>query len=173
VGSVTTRRRASPAAVGSVLRASRVLVGVAAASLANVEGTVSLAQYRTLVVLASRGPGNLAALAEHLGVNPSTATRSVDRLVAAKLVRRSVSREDRRNVILSVTPAGRRVVDQVTEHRQASLAGVLARMTEDQQRALTAAMDAFADAAGERDVRPDPALQLDLSPVRPNGQNQR
>lgn len=130
---------------------------------------MSLAQYRTLVVLASRGPGNLGALAEHLGVNPSTATRSVDRLVAAKLVRRSVSREDRRNVILSVTAAGRGVVDTVTARRQAGLADVLGRMTKVQQRALTEAMDAFADAAGEHHVRPDPALQLDLSPVRPTG----
>ena len=40
--------------VDAVLVASRVLVGVAARSLAAIEDTITLVQYRTLVLLASR-----------------------------------------------------------------------------------------------------------------------
>jgi hypothetical protein len=44
------------AVVDAVLSASRVLVAVAARSLAEMPGEVTLTQYRSLVVLASRGP---------------------------------------------------------------------------------------------------------------------
>jgi hypothetical protein len=55
-------------AVDAFLRASRVLVSIAARSLAGVTDKVTLPQYRALVVLAGRGPQNAGALAEILGV---------------------------------------------------------------------------------------------------------
>ena len=77
--------------VDAVLTASRVLVAVAARSLADVAEEVTLTQYRTLVVLASRGPQSLAALADAVAVTPSTATRMCDRLVRKGLVARVMS----------------------------------------------------------------------------------
>src|SRR3954463_2477740 len=65
----------------AVVAASRVLVAVAARSLSAVNTDVTLPQYRTLVVLASRGPQPLGYLAEQLDVSPSTATRMCDRLL--------------------------------------------------------------------------------------------
>jgi len=53
--------------VDAVLSASRVLVAVAARSLADIAEEVTLTQYRTLVVLASRGPQNLVGLARPSG----------------------------------------------------------------------------------------------------------
>ncbi|HVA08798.1 MAG TPA: MarR family transcriptional regulator, partial [Acidimicrobiales bacterium] len=61
--------------VDAVLSASRVLVAIAARSLSDVAEEVTLTQYRTLIVLASRGPQNLAGLAEAVGVTSATATR--------------------------------------------------------------------------------------------------
>ena len=49
-----------------MLRASRVLVAIAARSLAEAGEDVTLTQYRSLVVLASRGPQRVAELAEVL-----------------------------------------------------------------------------------------------------------
>jgi hypothetical protein len=66
--------------VDGVLRASRALVAVAARSIAQVDDTVTLPQYRALVALAARGPQNMGALADELGVHASTATRMCDRL---------------------------------------------------------------------------------------------
>jgi hypothetical protein len=66
------------ALVDAVLGASRALVAVAARSLATVAEDVTLAQYRALIELASRGPQRLADLATALGVEPSTATRMCD-----------------------------------------------------------------------------------------------
>ena len=62
-----TPAAASTDVVEAVLLASRVLVAVAAESLAEVADRVTLPQYRTLVVLATRGPMSLGALAEELG----------------------------------------------------------------------------------------------------------
>jgi DNA-binding MarR family transcriptional regulator len=69
--------------VAALLTASRLLVAIAAKSLAAVEDTLTLPQYRLLVMLDSRGPSSLAGLAEALEVNPSTALRMVERLTTA------------------------------------------------------------------------------------------
>ena len=69
------------AVVDAVLSASRVLVAIAARSLADAGEEVTLTQYRSLVVLASRGPQSMAALAEAVAVTPATASRMCDRLV--------------------------------------------------------------------------------------------
>src|SRR2546423_15581452 len=82
----------------AVLAASRALVGVAARSLAGTEATVTLVQYRALVLLGSRGEMNVGSLADALDIHQSTATRLCDRLVAKGLVARTASAESRREV---------------------------------------------------------------------------
>jgi len=135
--------------VDAVLTASRVLVAIAARSLADVAEEVTLTQYRSLVVLASRGPQSVAALAEELGVTPSTASRLCDRLVRKSLVRRREDRRDRRAVRLALTPAGRALVDAVTERRRTEIARLLDGIPEDAQRSMVQALRALAQAAGE------------------------
>ncbi|RSS88043.1 MarR family transcriptional regulator [Streptomyces sp. WAC05292] len=66
----------------AVLTASRLPAAVSARSLAAVEEAITLPQFRMLVVLSTRGPSKLVVLAEHLGVQPSTAVRMADRLKA-------------------------------------------------------------------------------------------
>ena len=94
------------AVVDAVLSASRVLVAVAARSLGDVAEEVTLTQYRTLVVLASRGPQSLAELAEAVDVTPPTATRMCDRLIKKGLVVRRHERGDRRLVRLTLAKRG-------------------------------------------------------------------
>jgi DNA-binding MarR family transcriptional regulator len=135
--------------VDAVLRASRALVAVAARSLAAVDHDVTLPQYRTLVVLASRGPQSPGELALALGVHASTVTRMCDRLVAKRLVSRATSATDRRGVELRLTPRGRRLVDSVTERRRGEIARITARVPASQRRALVRTLHAFGEAAGE------------------------
>jgi DNA-binding MarR family transcriptional regulator len=144
--------------VEGVLLASRALVGVAARSLAAVEDKVSLPRFRVLVVLASRGPSALHAVADALGVNPSTATRTCDRLVADGLIDRREDPVDRRLVRLTITRRGQRLVDTVVARRRDALADILARLTPVQRQTLTEAFSAFAAAAGESD--PNDAFSL-------------
>src|ERR1700678_3932734 len=98
--------QADEAAGDAVLFASRALVAVATKSLGTAAEETTIAQYRALVVLASRGPQRLVDLAEALGVAPSTAGRMCDRLVRKGLIRRHRARADRRAVLTSVTAAG-------------------------------------------------------------------
>ena len=137
--------------VDAVLTASRVLVAVAARSLANLEGAdeVTLTQYRSLVVLASRGPQGIAALADALAVTPPTASRLCDRLVRKGLVRRRTDRNDRRQVRVALTEAGRRLVDVVTERRRQEIANLLSAVPEDARRSVVAGLQLLADAEGE------------------------
>ncbi len=138
-----------PTVVEAVLGASRVLVAVAARSLAEVAEEVTLPQYRALVVLASKGPQRVASLAEALEVTPPTATRMCDRLVRKGLVRRRTSREDRREVRLYLTPGGHELVAEVTRRRRDEIERLLGRIPPARQVALVELFGALAEAAGE------------------------
>jgi DNA-binding MarR family transcriptional regulator len=140
---------AAEEAVGAVLAASRSLVAVTEQSLGGVAEETTLAQYRALVVLASRGPQRIVDLAAALGVTPSTAGRMCDRLLRKGLIRRHRARADRREVQVSITGPGREVVDEATARRRALLAAILARMSPADQAGVAAALQKFAVAAGE------------------------
>jgi len=136
-------------ALEAVLTASRTLVAVATKSLGAAEEETTTAQYRALVVLASRGPQRLVDLAGALDVAPSTAGRLCDRLIRKDLISRHRACADRRAVLVSITAAGRQVVDQATSRWRALIAGILTNLPAPQQHAIAGAMRAFAAAAGE------------------------
>jgi DNA-binding MarR family transcriptional regulator len=136
-------------AVDAVLTASRAMVAVATMSLGSAAEDTTIAQYRALVVLASRGRQRMVDLAAALGVTPSTAGRMCDRLVRKGLIRRHRDRADRRAVQVSITTAGKQVVDQATARRRELIAGILAKLPAGQQPAIADALQAFARAAGE------------------------
>jgi DNA-binding MarR family transcriptional regulator len=158
-------QRVDEPVVDAVLTASRTLVAVATRSLGAAAEETTIAQYRALVVLASRGPQRLVDLAGALDVMPSTAGRMCDRLVRKGLIRRHRARADRRAVQVSITPSGRQVVDQATERRRALLAGILARLPAARQVAVADALQAFAEVAGEIPDSQWPAVSPD--PPRP------
>ncbi len=90
---------------------------------------VTPAQGEVLRLLAERQPLTLSGLGALLvcesGGNPS---RLVDRLVAAGLVRREEGAEDRRQVQLTLTPAGHRTARGATE-AEAELNARIAKAT--------------------------------------------
>ena len=138
--------------VDAVMTASRVLVAIAARSLA-AAGEVTLPQYRALVVLATRGPQRGTDLAEALGVNPSSATRLIDRLSRAGLIRRTRLQADRRAVRVALSPAGRDLVADVTQRRRQEVEQLLEALPTDQHQLVVTALHAIADAAGEAPER--------------------
>ncbi len=140
------------------MAASRVLVGLSSAALAEVDDAVTLPQFRVLAVLARHGSCRLSGLADVLGVHPSSATRICDRLVAGGLLERAEDPADRRSVVLTLSPAGRRLVDAVMHRRRTAVERVLHRMPPDQRRALVAPLRALAAAGGEDEAAPGWAL---------------
>ena len=146
--------------VTALLTASRALVGVSARSLAGVEDTVTVTQFRTLVVLSAHGPTTLVQLAGRLEVNSSTAQRQVDRLLALGLVTREENPADRREVVIDLTAAGSRIVATVTRRRRAAIVEVVATLPVGQREQLIGALQAFSDAADEPDAASDAASRL-------------
>ena len=134
--------------VEAFLVASRALVGVAAASLADLDD-ITFPQFRALVVLTDSGHETVGDLARALDIHPSTATRLCDRLVRKRLVRRVRARADRRETDVTLTPDGRQVVERVMRRRRRAITAVLDRMAPDERAAADVALERFAAAAGE------------------------
>jgi DNA-binding MarR family transcriptional regulator len=141
----------------AVLAASRALVGVAVRSLDGIEDSITLPQYRALVVLASRGEQNVGVLAEALEIHPSTATRLCDRLAVKGLIERKTSMESRREVTITITGVGQATLHTVTQRRVREINKIVGRLDTKTRRAAIDALDAFATAAGEI---PDHAWKL-------------
>lgn len=145
----TVHRDVDADLVEAFLNASRVLVAVAARSLAAGDSDITLAQHRALVVLGSRGPQRISDLAEQLAVNSSTATRHCDRLEQRGLARRDRSESDRRVVLISLTEAGIELLRKITEVRRSDIGRVLSVMEPQSREGLVLALRAFSEAAGE------------------------
>lgn len=137
------------AVTDAVMTASRLLMGVSAQSLAAVDEAITLPQFRLLVVLESHGPLKLTGLADELGVNPSTATRMVDRLVGAGLLSREANPASRRELVVRLTDAGTTVVRGVLQYRRELITEIVGRMPESTRRGLVRALSAFTEAGGE------------------------
>jgi DNA-binding MarR family transcriptional regulator len=135
--------------IDSVMLAARAIIAITARSVAALDAQVTLPQLRVLVMVASRGPLNLGAVAAGLGVHSSNATRVCDRLATAGLLTRRDDPSDRRNLMLELTEQGRGVVDTMNANRRAAIEGVLSRMAPSRRQGLAPRMRAFAEAAGE------------------------
>jgi DNA-binding MarR family transcriptional regulator len=135
-------------AVEAAMAVSRVLHGISGRSAAELPHELTLPQLRALVVLDDDAVVTVKALAERLGIQPSTTTRLVDRLVAKHLIERAPGVEDRREVLLSLSRAGRRVVDQSMEFRRQAIREILESLTRAERASVLDAFAVFA-AAGE------------------------
>lgn len=133
----------------ATLVASRSLLGFVARSLAPVLDTMTMPQYRVLVVLEGAGSLRMSDLAENVGVHPSTLSRTVDKLVTGGWIDRAASEDSRREVHVSLSAKGKRLVRKVTTERRAAIADVLAGMAPEDRAAVRKGMELFAQAAGE------------------------
>ena len=147
--SATETDESLDAITDALLTASRLLVAVSARSIASVDETLTIPQFRALVILSHRGPVNVATLAGLLGVQPSAAGRMVDRLVSAGLIDRRPHPSSRRELLAVLTARGRQVVRKVTSHRRREIAGIVEKMPPSEHKGLVRALTAFAAAGGE------------------------
>lgn len=143
--------------IDAVMRASRVLIAVAAKSIAEVEDVVTPPQLRVLVLIATRGAQTPTSVADDLGVHPSNATRTCDRLVRAHLIERGKNPQDRRSLQLSLTTDGTALVSGIMARRRAAVTAVVQQMPLAERQVLASALTAFSKAAGEAPSEADPA----------------
>ena len=89
------------------------------------EESIEQGQMDTLDVLAQRPSWRMSELADALRVEPSTATRAVERLVKAGMAERQPSVDDGRVVRVLITAAGQGMHETVVERRTELLTFIL------------------------------------------------
>ncbi|MFI9803602.1 MarR family winged helix-turn-helix transcriptional regulator [Streptomyces sp. NPDC052301] len=114
-------------------------------SVAAQEAAVRLSphQLRALRAVEAAPEVNLTGLADRLDIGLPTASRLCDRLEAAGLLERALHPRNRREVLLTLTGQGRRVLKDVAHRRARALAEVLAAMAPAERSALIHGMKAF------------------------------
>jgi DNA-binding MarR family transcriptional regulator len=133
----------------ALLTASRLLVAISARSIAHVDETITIPQFRTLVILSYRGPINVRTLGGLLHVQRSTIGRMVERLVTVGLIDRRPHPASRRELVVELTPRGQEIVHSVTAHRREEIARVVQDMPQRERYGLVSALTAFTTAGGE------------------------
>lgn len=104
--------------------------------------TLAMSQIKLLLLIARPDQRfKVTDVAEFLGVTNAAASRSIERLVQRGLVDRTVSREDRRAVDLSLTPRGRELLDGFTAVRDAELLRILGDYPEESLRSIVTLLD--------------------------------
>lgn len=90
---------------------------------------VSMTQSHILFEVRRSGTPSMQQVAEELGVDVTTFSRQAKALEAKGLVSRSMSPDDRRVIILRLTPAGRKVLEKIDDYMAARLKRIFARLS--------------------------------------------
>lgn len=104
------------------------LVSRALARLYEHEYGLTVAEWRLIAILARFGPLSANGVCERTGMDKVRVSRAVARASARKLVSRDVDAEDRRRLVLALTPQGRAIHDRIVPmamEREAELVEVL------------------------------------------------
>ncbi|QAY67052.1 MarR family winged helix-turn-helix transcriptional regulator [Paenibacillus protaetiae] len=79
---------------------------------------LSLPQFKILYSLQTKGPQNVSQLAEALGITSAAITGATDKLLAEGLVLRERGEADRRVVFVTLTDAGKAILEEVKKDQQ-------------------------------------------------------
>jgi len=134
------RSRTRPGSLGSELRVALTRVS---RRLRTQRGEADLpeGQFGVLTVLRKHGEMSPGALAEHERTKPPSMTRAVNALAELGLVEKVEHATDRRQVVVRLTEAGTREVDETRRRRDAWLTQQLSQLTTDERETLARASD--------------------------------
>ena len=97
----------------------------------------------TLDLLVQQPGWRMSDLAEALRVDPSTATRAIQRLEKFNLATRCSSTDDKRVVVVSATPSGRQRHAQAAARRQELLVHITTAFNQSEMAELAAYLERF------------------------------
>jgi DNA-binding MarR family transcriptional regulator len=112
-----------------------------------IDSGLTLAQLRSLFLIANEGSTNFRKLAEALGVTPSNVTGIVDRLEEQGLVSRTQNPEDRREMTLQATDKGKALVSDLKEAGIKRMTQILSLLSLEELSSLVRGLSAFIEAA--------------------------
>lgn len=106
------------------------------------DGPIEPGQMDALDLLA-RGDRTMSQLAERLRIDPSSATRAVQRLVADGLAERFAASSDGRVVMVRISPDGRDRHAAIAARRTFAIAHLLSEFTPEERADLAGLLDRF------------------------------
>ena len=104
------------------------------------DSAYSLTEVRILYELANQRPMTAAALGQELGLDPGYLSRILKRFDSRHLLHRSRSEDDRRQVFLSLTEAGRAAFDPLNQASADQIGAMLSELSTAEQERLIRAM---------------------------------
>jgi DNA-binding MarR family transcriptional regulator len=110
---------------------------------------ITVSQCYALDALGEHGEMAMIELAGKLYLDKSTATRAIDPLVERGLVQRRFSEQDRREILVSLTPAGAKLHNEIIAHLQASQRQILERIPLQRREDILAALEILSSAMQE------------------------
>jgi DNA-binding MarR family transcriptional regulator len=116
---------------------------------------VTMAQAKVLYVVLAAGRLRMSELAGRLGIGPSSASEIVERLVELGFLGRVDDPDDRRQVVVTVTPDGAALLERFRELNQRQLREMLGRLDADELTVVAESLDIFhraIDRAGSADT---------------------
>ena len=101
---------------------------------------LSFPQFRALMIVNHHAGASLSLVADHLGSTLSSASKCIDGLVERQLISRDIPSEDRRRIMLNITPRGEAILQDFKQEEAQLLAEKLADLSEDQCRMINEVM---------------------------------
>ncbi|MGA7672161.1 MAG: MarR family transcriptional regulator [Nitrolancea sp.] len=103
------------------------------------------AQMRMVMQLYRRGPAKITDIASWAGISLPTASEQIDRLVEAGMAERRGNAEDRREVLVDLSPKAIELANYVWNRQRARVERALERFTPEEQPLVVRVLEAFAD----------------------------
>jgi len=128
---------------------------------------ITVPQLVCLLHVANNGPLTATAISREVQLSPSTVVGILDRLEEKGLIVRERSREDRRLVRVSVTPAGAELAQRAPSPLQQSLAHALNELPELEQATIALSLERVVQLMEAPEVDASPILET--APVSPPG----
>ena len=104
---------------------------------------VTMAQAKVLYVVLAAGRLRMSELAGRLGIGPSSASEIVERLVELGYLDRADDHDDRRQVVVTVTPEGAALLERFRELNQRQLREMLGRLDAGELAVVAESLDIF------------------------------
>jgi DNA-binding MarR family transcriptional regulator len=122
----TEVQRLIPAFLGAMIRRERNAMS---------QGLITDPQFVGMVFINEHPNTPVKNFAATLGLQLSSASGLLDRMVKAGLIKRTHSREDRRVVLLNLTAKGKAMLEEITLQKQKSFADIFAPLSPEERTA--------------------------------------
>ena len=116
---------------------------------------LGIGQLKSLLFISNHGATTTGKLAAVLKVTPTNMTGVVDRLLEKNLITRTTNPDDRRELVLRMTPSGEELVTELRQKRKERMAELFNRLTDEEAAIVTQALKLMVTAIESREGNPD------------------